>query len=81
MKCVRPAGKYARRTAAFAGWLDRTPADRIAQKREEAERAFHRVGITFAVYGEEAGSGTTHSRSISSRGSFPATNGKCSIAD
>ena len=40
---------------AFAGWLDRTPADRIAQKREEAERAFHRVGITFAVYGEEAG--------------------------
>src|SRR4029077_18123808 len=40
---------------AFAGWLDRTPAARIAQKREEAERAFHRVGITFAVYGEEAG--------------------------
>jgi uncharacterized circularly permuted ATP-grasp superfamily protein len=40
---------------AFAGWLDRTPADRIAQKREEAERAFHRVGITFAVYGEESG--------------------------
>ena len=40
---------------AFAGWLERTPADRIAQKREEAERAFHRVGITFAVYGEEAG--------------------------
>ena len=30
-------------------------ADRIAQKREEAERAFHRVGITFAVYGEDAG--------------------------
>jgi len=41
---------------AFAGWLDRTPADRIRQKREEAERAFHRVGITFAVYGEESGS-------------------------
>ncbi|HEY6508421.1 MAG TPA: circularly permuted type 2 ATP-grasp protein, partial [Vicinamibacterales bacterium] len=40
---------------AFAGWLDRTPAARIAQKREEAERAFHRLGITFAVYGEEAG--------------------------
>ena len=37
---------------AFAGWLDRTPPDRIAQKRDEAERAFHRVGITFAVYGE-----------------------------
>jgi uncharacterized circularly permuted ATP-grasp superfamily protein len=41
---------------AFAGWLDRTPADRIRQQRDEAERAFHRVGITFAVYGEESGS-------------------------
>jgi uncharacterized circularly permuted ATP-grasp superfamily protein len=40
---------------AFADWLDRTPPDRIAQKREEAERLFHRVGITFAVYGEQAG--------------------------
>ncbi len=40
---------------AFADWLARTPADRIAQKRGEAERAFHRVGITFAVYGENAG--------------------------
>ncbi|MEP7183251.1 MAG: circularly permuted type 2 ATP-grasp protein [Betaproteobacteria bacterium] len=34
----------------FAGWLARTPTARIAQKREQAERAFHRVGITFAVY-------------------------------
>ncbi len=40
---------------AFADWLDRTPPERIAQKRGEAERAFHRVGITFAVYGEDAG--------------------------
>jgi uncharacterized circularly permuted ATP-grasp superfamily protein len=39
----------------FADWLERTPPDRIAQKRGEAERIFHRVGITFAVYGEEAG--------------------------
>ncbi len=39
----------------FADWLERTPPDRIAQKREEAERAFHRVGITFAVYGEDVG--------------------------
>ena len=39
----------------FADWLERTPPDRIAQKREEAERLFHRVGITFAVYGEQAG--------------------------
>jgi uncharacterized circularly permuted ATP-grasp superfamily protein len=27
----------------------------IARKRAEADLAFHRVGITFAVYGEEAG--------------------------
>jgi uncharacterized circularly permuted ATP-grasp superfamily protein len=40
---------------AFADWLERTPPDRIAQKRGEAERLFHRVGITFAVYGEQAG--------------------------
>src|SRR5436190_7138340 len=40
---------------AFAEWLKRTPAEQIAQKREEAERAFHRVGITFAVYGENSG--------------------------
>jgi uncharacterized circularly permuted ATP-grasp superfamily protein len=39
---------------AFADWLERTSPDRIAQKRGEAERAFHRVGITFAVYGEGA---------------------------
>jgi uncharacterized circularly permuted ATP-grasp superfamily protein len=39
----------------FAGWLARTSPARIAQKRDEAERAFHRVGITFAVYGDEGG--------------------------
>jgi uncharacterized circularly permuted ATP-grasp superfamily protein len=41
--------------AQFAAWLAGTPAARIAQKREEAERAFHRLGITFAVYGEDSG--------------------------
>ena len=54
MKCT-PRRAIRAPYQAFAGWLDRTPADRIAQKREEAERAFHRVGITFAVYGEESG--------------------------
>ena len=39
----------------FADWLERTGADRIGQKRDEAERAFHRIGITFAVSGEDAG--------------------------
>jgi uncharacterized circularly permuted ATP-grasp superfamily protein len=50
-----PDGQARPHYEAFAGWLARTPPDRIAQKREEAERAFHRVGITFAVYGEESG--------------------------
>jgi uncharacterized circularly permuted ATP-grasp superfamily protein len=36
-------------------WLKATPPERIARKRAEADLAFHRVGITFAVYGEEAG--------------------------
>jgi uncharacterized circularly permuted ATP-grasp superfamily protein len=40
---------------AYADWLQATPADVIARKREEADIAFHRVGITFAVYGEDAG--------------------------
>jgi uncharacterized circularly permuted ATP-grasp superfamily protein len=39
---------------AFEDWLQRTPAPEIAHKRREAEISFHRVGITFTVYGEEA---------------------------
>ena len=50
-----PDGALRPHYRAFADWLERTPPDRIAQKRGEAERIFHRVGITFAVYGEQAG--------------------------
>ena len=39
----------------YANWLQSTPGEVIARKREEAEIAFHRVGITFAVYGEDTG--------------------------
>ncbi len=39
---------------AYADWLAATPAERIARKRAEADIAFHRVGITFAVYGDES---------------------------
>jgi uncharacterized circularly permuted ATP-grasp superfamily protein len=39
----------------YAEWLNATPDEVIARKREEADIAFHRVGITFAVYGEETG--------------------------
>ncbi len=40
---------------ALADWLAETPAKRLAEKRREADLLFHRVGITFAVYGDEAG--------------------------
>ncbi len=39
----------------YSDWLAATPPERIAQKRHEAELSFHRLGVTFAVYGEEAG--------------------------
>ncbi|MES2902448.1 MAG: circularly permuted type 2 ATP-grasp protein [Pseudomonadota bacterium] len=40
---------------AFAEWLAMQPAQLIEQKRAEAELIFQRVGITFAVYGDNAG--------------------------
>ena len=39
----------------YSEWLKAQPADRLAQKRAEADALFHRVGITFAVYGQEEG--------------------------
>ena len=39
----------------YARWLESMPSPVIARKREEADLTFHRVGITFAVYGEAAG--------------------------
>ena len=38
--------------AEIAAWLEASPHETLAQKREEAERLFRRVGITFAVYAE-----------------------------
>jgi uncharacterized circularly permuted ATP-grasp superfamily protein len=40
---------------AFCDWLAQTPPARIAQNRHAADLLFHRVGITFAVYGEASG--------------------------
>ncbi len=37
----------------YARWLKTMPDEIIARKREAADVAFHRAGITFAVYGEE----------------------------
>jgi uncharacterized circularly permuted ATP-grasp superfamily protein len=39
----------------MAEWIAGTPKERIAQMRQAAHLLFHRVGITFAVYGEESG--------------------------
>jgi uncharacterized circularly permuted ATP-grasp superfamily protein len=36
-------------------WLRSMPPDVVEEKRREADLLFHRVGITFAVYGDEAG--------------------------
>jgi len=40
---------------AFAQWLQEQPPEAIVTKRAEADLSFRRVGITFAVYGDEAG--------------------------
>jgi uncharacterized circularly permuted ATP-grasp superfamily protein len=40
---------------ALARWLAETPPERVREKRREADLLFHRVGITFAVYGDAQG--------------------------
>jgi uncharacterized circularly permuted ATP-grasp superfamily protein len=54
-----PDGSIRQPYLTYEQWLQATSSERIAQKRTEAEIAFHRVGITFAVYGEEAGTERT----------------------
>src|SRR5246500_5019980 len=39
----------------YCDWLQEQPSERLGQKRAEADALFHRLGITFAVYGENAG--------------------------
>ncbi|WP_022956706.1 circularly permuted type 2 ATP-grasp protein [Perlucidibaca piscinae] len=39
----------------YARWLSARAPDELARKRQEADLLFRRVGITFAVYGDEAG--------------------------
>jgi uncharacterized circularly permuted ATP-grasp superfamily protein len=40
---------------AYGQWLKLLPKERLARKKAEADLTFHKLGITFAVYGEEAG--------------------------
>ena len=39
----------------YCAWLREQPAEQLARKRAEADALFHRVGITFAVHGENEG--------------------------
>jgi uncharacterized circularly permuted ATP-grasp superfamily protein len=48
-------GKVRPHYGPIADWLAATPARRVAEKRREADLLFHRVGITFAVYGDQEG--------------------------
>jgi uncharacterized circularly permuted ATP-grasp superfamily protein len=50
-----PGGQVREHCRSLADWLSQTPAERVAEKRREADLLFHRVGITFAVYGDDAG--------------------------
>ena len=50
-----PDGGVRAHYATFADWLSRQPDEALRAKRAEADNLFHRVGITFAVYGEQEG--------------------------
>jgi uncharacterized circularly permuted ATP-grasp superfamily protein len=50
-----PGGAVRPHYAAFQHWLGGRAPEWVAQKRGEADALFHRLGITFAVYGEEQG--------------------------
>uniref|UniRef100_A0A8W7PXH1 Circularly permuted ATPgrasp domain-containing protein n=1 Tax=Anopheles coluzzii TaxID=1518534 RepID=A0A8W7PXH1_ANOCL len=47
---VRPSYQH------FASWLNQATPDWLRDKQAEADTLFRRVGITFAVYGDESGS-------------------------
>ncbi|MBV8633731.1 MAG: circularly permuted type 2 ATP-grasp protein, partial [Burkholderiaceae bacterium] len=49
------AGKVRSHYREFEAWLAEQPPETIAHKRAEADLIFRRVGITFAVYGNDAG--------------------------
>ncbi|MDR0717466.1 MAG: circularly permuted type 2 ATP-grasp protein [Azoarcus sp.] len=49
------AGHVRAHYASYASWLAEMPGEKLAQKRAEADGLFNRNGITFAVYGEDAG--------------------------
>lgn len=48
-------GKTRAHYQAFGDWLSGMSGERLSRKRAEADLTFHRLGITFAVYGEQSG--------------------------
>jgi uncharacterized circularly permuted ATP-grasp superfamily protein len=48
-------GKPRDHYAALEQWLASMPPEELEEKRREADLLFHRVGITFAVYGDDEG--------------------------
>ncbi len=52
---LEPCGAPRAHCRRYYEWLREQPAEHLARKRAEADALFHRVGITFAVYGETEG--------------------------
>lgn len=50
-----PNGEVRTHYQDFSRWLDLQAPEKLQNKRAEADLIFRRVGITFAVYGEESG--------------------------
>src|SRR5688572_32844390 len=51
----RTEGEARGHYSALAEWLRSMPPHVVEAKRREADLLFHRVGITFAVYGDDEG--------------------------
>ncbi|EKF75060.1 hypothetical protein A11A3_05189 [Alcanivorax hongdengensis A-11-3] len=52
---IGPASEVRSHYAGYHDWLLRQDSRDLQRKRKEAELQFHRVGITFNVYGEDSG--------------------------
>ncbi|MCE2746291.1 MAG: circularly permuted type 2 ATP-grasp protein [Burkholderiales bacterium] len=50
-----PSGEVRPHYQDFSRWLEMQAPEKLQNKRAEADLIFRRVGITFAVYGEESG--------------------------
>jgi len=50
-----PSGEVRPHYQDFSRWLEMQSSEKLQNKRAEADLIFRRVGITFAVYGEESG--------------------------